>query len=172
MTEKLVMLVLPSRERLLDVHEQVNQQPYFKMKQAAVMVKALDGEVRFLDADIHADEGVITGGTLGAIISTLGVAGLGAFLLPGIGAVVALGASALIGGVIGGATGGIVATLIDSGFNDGQVKDLSTQLDKGKAAIIYQYELDEQQSNIDVTNQLRADLAPFDVAVILPYHGE
>jgi len=47
-------------------------------------------------------------------------AGLGAFVLPGIGAVVAAGwlASGLAGAVAGGAAGGIVGALVETGISD------------------------------------------------------
>jgi outer membrane lipoprotein SlyB len=47
------------------------------------------------------------------------LAGLGAFVLPGIGAVVAAGwlASALAGAMAGGAAGGVVGALIEAGIS-------------------------------------------------------
>jgi uncharacterized membrane protein len=166
MTHKIVMLVLPSRDRLLEVHEKIETLAGFHVKHAGIIVKAADGETSLLDDDIKADEGVITGGTLGAIISALGVAGLGAFLLPGVGAILALGAGALFGGLIGGATGGIVAKLIDTGFNDAQIRELSSHIEVGKAAIIYEYEGGE-----DAPVRLQTLLSGLGVHVVLPHNA-
>lgn len=55
----------------------------------------------------------------------------GCAAVAGIGALLAIGASALIGGLIGGATGGVLAGLIDSGFHEEQIKRLSSHLKRG-----------------------------------------
>ncbi len=164
MTQKQVlMLVLPTRGTLIDVHDRLHELPYLKVKHAAVIVKAKDGETQVLDDDVHVDEGAITGGTIGAMISALGIAGLGAFLLPGVGAILAIGAGALIGGLIGGATGGALAGLIDSGFHDEQIKHLASRLEAGKVAVVYEFEVENR-----ITDRLRADLAAFQAEVLEP----
>lgn len=161
--KNVVMLILPTRGALIDVHDRINQLGYASVKRAAVIAKAADGEVQILDDDIKVDEGSITGGTLGAMISAVGVAGLGAFLLPGVGAILAIGAASLIGGLVGGATGGTLAGLIDNGFNDQQLRDLSTRLDAGEVAVVY-----EVDGDTATLSRLRSDLASFNAEVIMP----
>lgn len=155
-----LMFVLPTRGALIDVHDRLNALDYVKIKHAAVIAKAEGGEVQVLDDDVKPDEGAIVGGTLGAMLGTLGVAGLGALLLPGVGALVAVGASALIGGLIGGATGGVLAGLIDSGFQEEQIKRLSAHLQAGKVASVYQIE-----GSADAVERLQRDLAEFNPEV-------
>lgn len=71
--------------------------------------------------------GMALGGTAGLL------AGLGAFVLPGIGAVVAAGwlASALTGAVTGGAAGGIIGALIESGISDNDAGQFADGIKRG-----------------------------------------
>ncbi|MDX2162963.1 MAG: hypothetical protein SF162_16730 [bacterium] len=155
-----LMLVLPTRGALVDAHDRLNSLDYITIKHAAVIAKAETGEVQILDDDVKPDEGAIVGGTLGAMLGTLGVAGLGALLLPGVGALIAVGASALIGGIVGGATGGVLAGLIDSGFRDDQVARLAAHLEAGKVASVYELDATPTADG-DVIARLRQDLAAY-----------
>jgi uncharacterized membrane protein len=161
-TKHTLMLVLPTRGALIDLHDRLNELDYVRIKHAAVIARAETGEVQILDDDVTPDEGAIVGGTLGAMLGSLGVAGLGALLLPGVGALLAIGASALIGGLIGGATGGALAGLIDSGFNDDQVRQLATQLEAGKVASVYELEADS-----DAIARLHTDLTAFQPEIVI-----
>jgi len=151
-----LMFVLPTRGALIDVHDRIGELDYVRIKHAAVIARAENGEVQILDDDVRPDEGAIVGGTLGAMLGSLGVAGMGALLLPGIGALLAVGASALIGGLIGGATGGVLAGLIDSGFHEDQVTRLASHLESGKVASVYELEGDPAS-----LERLRTDLQEF-----------
>lgn len=155
-TKHTLLLVLPTRGALIDVHDRLNSLGYVRIKHAAVIARAETGEVALLEDDVKPDEGAIVGGTLGAMLGTLGIAGLGALLLPGVGALIAVGASALIGGLIGGATGGVLAGLLDSGFDDAQVDKLASHLEAGKVASVY-----ELEGDADAIARLRADLVEF-----------
>lgn len=71
--------------------------------------------------------GMALGGTAGLL------AGLGAFVLPGIGAVVAAGwlASALAGAVAGGAAGGIIGALVEAGISDNDAGQFADGIKRG-----------------------------------------
>jgi len=71
--------------------------------------------------------GMALGGATGLL------AGLGAFVLPGIGAVVAAGwlASALAGAVAGGAAGGIIGALIEAGISDNDAGKFADGIKRG-----------------------------------------
>lgn len=67
-----------------------------------------------VDVESAAGVGAALGGAVGLI------AGLGVFVLPGLGTVMAAGwlVSALAGAVAGGAAGGVVGALIEAGFDE------------------------------------------------------
>lgn len=156
-----VMLIFPSRGTLLDAVDQIKSVPYAKIKHSAVIAKAEDGETAIYEDDINPNEGGIAGGTLGALMGALGVAGLGAFLLPGVGPIIAIGAAAVIGGLVGGATGGISAKLMDMGINNTQLEALAHHLQAGKIALVVEIEGER-----DVLTQLEEDLKPFDAEIV------
>lgn len=156
-----VMLVFPSRGTLLDATDQIRKIPYAKIKHSAVIARAEDGETVIYEDDINPNEGGIAGGTLGALMGALGIAGLGAFLLPGVGPIIAIGAGALVGGLVGGATGGITARLIDMGINNAQLEALAHHLNAGKIALVVEVEGDSA-----ALSQLQADLKPFDAEIV------
>ncbi|MFN8448981.1 MAG: hypothetical protein U0521_10395 [Anaerolineae bacterium] len=156
-----VMLVFPSRGTLLDAVDQIKHIPYAKIRHSAVIARAEDGETVIYEDDINPNEGGIAGGTLGALMGALGIAGLGAFLLPGVGPIIAIGAGALVGGLVGGATGGISAKLIDMGINNAQLEALAHHLNAGKIALVVEVEGDST-----ALAQLQADLKPFDAEIV------
>ena len=156
-----VMLVFPSRGTLLDAVDQIKHIPYAKIRHSAVIARAEDGETVIYEDDINPNEGGIAGGTLGALMGALGIAGLGAFLLPGVGPIIAIGAGALVGGLVGGATGGISAKLIDMGINNTQLEALAHHLNAGKIALVVEVEGDSA-----ALAQLQADLKPFDAEIV------
>lgn len=156
-----VMLVFPSRGTLLDAVDQIKSLPYAKIKHSAVIAKAQDGETVIYEDDINPNEGSIAGGTLGALMGALGIAGLGAFLLPGVGPIIAIGAGALVGGLVGGATGGISARLMDMGINNDQLERLAHHLNAGKIALVVEVEGDSA-----TLSQLREDLKPFEADIV------
>ena len=158
---EIVMLIFPSRGTLLDAVDQIKSLPYAKIKHSAVIAKAEDGETTIYEDDINPNEGGVAGGTLGALMGALGIAGLGAFLLPGVGPIVAIGAGAVIGGLVGGATGGISAKLMDMGINNAQLDALAHHLESGKIALVVEIEGDT-----DALSHLAEDLKPFDAEIV------
>ncbi len=158
-----IIAVFPSRGGLIDAVDRVKSLNYLKIKHSAVIVKADDGETLVLEDDISVSEGTVAGGTLGSLMGALGIAGLGAFLLPGVGPIIAIGAGALLGGLVGGATGGITASLIDLGIKESQIEDLVSHLSAGRVAMVI-----DAESEDDVVSRLQQDLQSFDVEITTP----
>jgi uncharacterized membrane protein len=156
-----MMLVFPSRGMLIDAVDKLHTLDYVNIQNSAVIAKAADGETLVMEDDISAVEGSITGGTLGSLMTALGVAQMGAFLLPGVGPIIAIGAGALLGGLIGGTTGGVTAGLIDFGFKNQQLEDLSARLENGHTALVL-----EVDSTTDVVERIKADMSAYSVDII------
>jgi uncharacterized membrane protein len=133
---ELIVAVFPSRYMLTRALDHLRDQHDLGIAQAAVVAKANTGEVVIVDDRIGPDEGGIAGGTLGAAVSILGMAQLGALALPGIGPIIALGAAALVGGLVGGVTGRFAANLRDSGFKREQIEGLVRRLEAGHPALV------------------------------------
>jgi uncharacterized membrane protein len=158
-----LVLIFPSRGTLMDAVDRIQSLPYAKIKHSALISKAEDGETMVYENDISPVEGSVTGGTLGSLMAALGVAQLGAFLLPGVGPIIAIGAGALLGALVGGAAGGITAGLLDFGFNNDQLESLATRLHTGSTALVV--ELDQ---GADVVPRLRKDLESYSVEIMTP----
>lgn len=75
------------------------------------------------------------GATLGGTAGLL--AGLGAFVLPGLGAVVAAGwlASAMAGAVAGGAAGGVVGALVEAGVSENDAAQFADGVRRGSTLV-------------------------------------
>jgi uncharacterized membrane protein len=90
------------------------------VKQGAVVSKAADGKIRFVETkDLNTAQGAKIGGlagaALGIIAGPIGVIG---------------------GGAIGAAAGSLAAKLRDSGFPDAQLRGLGEDLSEGQGAIV------------------------------------
>lgn len=151
-----IVAVFPSRGLLTKAVDHVMQLDDVKIQRAAIVAKAISGEVIVLDDDISPDEGGIAGGTLGAAMAALGLAQLGALTLPGVGAIIALGAGVLVGGLVGGATGRVAAALVDVHFHSAQIKALAAQLQAGHPALIL-----EVRQSARALPRLREELKAF-----------
>jgi uncharacterized membrane protein len=127
------------------------------------VAKAASGETIVLNDDIGPDQGGIAGGTLGAAMTMLSLAQLGALALPGVGAIIALGAGALVGGLVGRYTGRFAANFIDFGFHSEQIETLANQLQTGRPALIL-----EVKNSYEVLPRLRHDLAGYKAELIEP----
>ncbi len=136
MAEPNILVVFNSRGQLIDAMDAILRDHIVDGERAAIIAKAEEGEVTVLDDDVTPVEGAAAGGSLGALIAMLGVAQLGAFLLPGVGPIVAIAAGALAGGLIGSATGGTVANLIDGGFKQDDLSLLTTRLKAGEVGMV------------------------------------
>lgn len=160
----IVMFVFPSRGRLVDATEVIRETPHVKIHHSAVIAKAENGETMIFEDDINPDEGAIAGGTLGSVMGALGIAQLGAFLLPGIGPIVAVGAGALIGGLVGGATGSLSAGALDLGISNQLLDQLARQLEADRVAVVI-----ELEGTAEGLAQLEGQLKSFDA--VLVQHG-
>lgn len=140
----IVMFVFPTRGRLVDAAEAIRDTPHVRIHHSAIIAKAENGETLVLEDDVNPDEGAITGGTLGSLMGALGIANLGAFLLPGIGPIIAIGAGALIGGLVGGATGGLTAGVVDLGIKNELLDDLAEHMGADRVAAVLEIEGDAE----------------------------
>lgn len=139
----LIVAVFPSRNILVKALKHLMERDDFPIKRAAIVAKAKSGETVILGEEITPDEGGIAGGTLGAAIAALGLVQWGALALPGVGPIIALGAGALVGGLVGRATGRFAANLLDAGFKDEQIVGLADHLEAGHPALVLEMELAE-----------------------------
>lgn len=161
MGREAVVAVFPSRAILAKALDRVMELDELKITDAAIVVRAKDGEVIVLDDDISPDEGAIAGGTLGAAISALGLVQLGALALPGVGPIIALGTAVLAGGLVGGGIGRVVAGLIDFDYKKYSVQPLAAHLQSGHPALVLEIE-----SETPVLPLLKKELTPYRAEVV------
>lgn len=136
MADELIVAVFPSRKMLTRALDHLMEIKDLGIQHAAIVAKARNGEVVVLNDELGPDEGGITGGTLGAAIAALGMVQFGALALPGIGAIIAVGAGALVGGLLGRFTGRFAANLLESGYRTEEVETLSSRLQTGHPALV------------------------------------
>jgi uncharacterized membrane protein len=135
-TDDLILIQFPTRHALTEGLNHLMTVEELRVEHAAVLARAQDGEVTVLEGHIGADEGGIAGGTLGAALAVLGVASFGALALPGIGAVIALGASALVGALVGGFTGRAAGDLVERGHRNEPLMTLAEGLEADHPALV------------------------------------
>jgi uncharacterized membrane protein len=163
MATEMIVVVFPTRRALTRALDHLQETKVVDIKRAAVIAKAGTGETVILDDDLSPDEGGITGGTLGAAMALLGIVQLGALALPGVGPIIALGGSALVGGLLGNVTGRFAANLLDFGYKNEQIEALSERLQEGHPALVM--EIKEPQQALET---LRTELKPFRAELIEP----
>jgi uncharacterized membrane protein len=161
MSGEIVLLVFPSRTVITKALDRMATLDYIDIRRGAIVAKAQSGETILLDDDVSPDQGGIAGGTLGAAMGALGVAQLGALALPGVGPIIALGAAALVGGLIGRVTGRFAANHVDFGFRIEQIEHLVAQLQAEHPALV----LDMKNAD-EILEQLKEDLRPYKFEVI------
>lgn len=141
----IVMIDFPSQaETVQTAVDWMKALPGVHIHHTALLAKAQDGETTIYEDDISPNEGAIAGGTLGSLLATIGVAGMGALLLPGVGAVLALGASGVIGGLLGGTIGNLTSRAIDFGLKDADLERLARVLANDRIALAMQVEASEE----------------------------
>jgi uncharacterized membrane protein len=96
-------------------------------------------------------------------MTALGIAQLGAFLLPGVGPILAIGAGAIIGALVGSTAGGLAAKMVDFGFDNDQLETLAEHLQTGRTALVV-----EVESSANVLPRLQADLQPYTTEIMVP----
>ena len=161
MTGEIVLLVFPSRTVLTKALDRMAALDYVDIRRGAIVAKAKTGETTILDDDVSPDQGGIAGGTLGAAVSALGVAQLGALALPGVGAIIALGTAVLVGALVGRATGRFAANHVDFGFRVEQIEHLVAQLQADRPALV----LDMKNAD-EILQKLKEDLRPYKFEII------
>jgi len=157
----MIVAVFPSRRVLVKALDHIQQIRDFDFIHAAIVARAKDGEIVVLGDNLSPDEGGVAGGTLGAAMAAFGLAQLGALALPGVGPIIALGAGALVGGLVGGVTGRFAVNLIESGFYPEQVEGLAHKLQAGHPALVL--EVDNAR---EIYERLKQELAPFRAELI------
>jgi uncharacterized membrane protein len=144
MADELIVAVFPSRRMLTKALDHLVEVTDLQIQHAAIVAKARNGEVVVLNDELGPDEGGITGGTLGAGIAALGMVQFGALAIPGIGAIIAVGAGALVGGLLGRMTGRFAANLLESGYRKEEVETLSARLQTGHPALVLEVKNTDQ----------------------------
>lgn len=161
MRNEIIVAVFPSRSALTKGLDHVMSLPDVKILRAAVVAKAQTGEIAVAGDEISADEGGIAGGTLGAALGALGLVQAGALALTGVGVVIAIGAGALVGGLLGGFTGRFAVNLLDSGAKPAQIQALGALLQSGHCAIIF-----EMKPDVENLPRLRQELKAYRVTAV------
>jgi uncharacterized membrane protein len=154
--DDLIVAVFPSRKMLTRALDHLTEIKDLHIDRAAIVAKARNGEVVVLNDEVGPDEGGITGGTLGAGIAALGMVQFGALALPGIGPIIAVGAGALVGGLLGRFTGRFAANLIESGYRKEEVEKLAAQLQIGHPALVL-----EVRDSDNALARIRTELASY-----------
>jgi uncharacterized membrane protein len=165
MSSEPIIAVFPSRTILTKALDRVMELDDLRIRHAAIIAKASDGEIVVIDDDISPNEGAITGGTLGAAVTALGLVQLGALTLPGIGPLIALGTGLVAGGLLGGVTGRIAAGLIDFDYKNLHVRNLAAELQAGHPALVL--EVDDTETALI---RLRQELKPYRVELVESLH--
>lgn len=165
MDGEIIVAVFPSRVILTKALDRVMELDYLKVRHAAIIARAKDGEIVILDDDISPNEGGIAGGTLGAAMTAFGLVQLGALTLPGIGPIIALGTGLVAGGLLGRAVGRVAANLMEFDYKNLQVQTLATELKAGHPALVL-----EVENADEVLSRLRDDLTPYRAELVEPLH--
>jgi len=165
MARGVIVAIFPTRRALTRAVDYLKESEIVEIQRAAIVAKAAGGETLVLDDDLSPNEGGVAGGTLGAAMGALGIVHLGALALPGVGSIIALGASALVGALLGNVTGRFAANLLDFGYRNEQIEALSEQLEEGHPALIL--EISDPVAGLEI---LRGELKRFRAYVIEPLH--
>lgn len=161
MAEQVIVAIFPSRKVLMQALEAIKKLDGVNIQRAAIVARAANGEIVVVDDQLSPNEGGIAGGTLGAGMTALGIAQLGALALPGVGPLIALGAGAMVGALVGGLTGRFAAYLLDFGFRKEQITALASHLETNRPALMLQL-----NPKLDVLAELRADLVRMGAEII------
>jgi uncharacterized membrane protein len=159
---QLLIATFSSREEMLHAFDAVTMKHNNHINHAAVISRPNENEVVIMDDDLSPDEGAIAGSAMGAAMMGLGVLQMGAWVLPGIGPFLAVGAGALAGALVGNLTGRFAATMIDFGFNNEQIEAVAKRLGTGQPALVVEFD-----DTVDLAT-VRADIAPFGGEIIDP----
>lgn len=160
-SRNLIVAFFPSRLTLGKALDHLMTLKELHIQHALALTRATTGELVMVDDELGPEEGGVAGGTFGAALAALGVVQLGALALPGVGPIVAIGAGALLGGLIGRVTGRFATNLIDSSLDADELALLTERLQTGHAALVL--ELRNPDGKIDL---LRKELLPYRAELI------
>jgi uncharacterized membrane protein len=163
MSSEIIVAIFPSRSILVRALAHITEMEDFNIRRAAIVARATSGETVHIDDDLSPDEGGVAGGTLGAAMTALGLVQLGALALPGVGPIIALGAGALVGGLVGRATGRFAANLVEIGFKDEQIQGLAEELEAGHPALVLELADAEQ-----ALPRLRQEMVAYKAELVEP----
>jgi len=162
MVSQLLIATFSSRDEMLRAFDAVTMKHNSHILHAAVISRPNENEVIIMDDDLSPDEGAIAGSAMGAAMMGLGVLQMGAWVLPGIGPFLAVGAGALAGALIGNLTGRFAATMIDFGFDNEQIEAVAKRLGTGQPALVIEF---DEAADLTVVRQ---DIAPFGAEIVDP----
>lgn len=163
MSSELVMIAFPSRAALTRGLDRIMKLDYVEVRRAAIVARAATGETVILDDHLSPNQGKLMGGTLGAAMGLLGIVQLGALALPGVGPIVALGAGALVGGLVGRVTGQVAVSYAEFGFKREHVEELAAHLKNDQPALILEIE-----GAGEIAQQLNHEMQFFGGSIIEP----
>lgn len=155
-----IIAIFNSRDEVIHALDRLKELGLVDFSKVAVVAKAKSGETIIVNNKLTPIEGRRAGMRLGAIMTALGVAQLGAIALPGIGPLIAIGTGALFGGLVGGATGQVATYLLRFGFRPDQVDTFADRLKEGEVALLMQFETRDQ------IPQLHAELDKLQAVVL------
>ncbi|MDQ0468763.1 DUF1269 domain-containing protein [Labrys wisconsinensis] len=115
----LVAIIYPTEEQAESVRKtlfELQKEYVIELGDAVIAVKAADGSVKLNQLFNTTAVGALSGGFWGLLIGTI-------FLMP------------VIGAALGAASGAVGGALTDFGINDAFMKDLSSSLQPGNAAL-------------------------------------
>jgi uncharacterized membrane protein len=157
----LIVAFFPSRMHLGKALDHLMTLPELYIQHALALHRATTGELVMVDDELGPEEGGVAGGTFGAALAALGVVQLGALALPGVGPIIAIGAGALLGGLVGSAAGRFATNLIDTHLDTSEITLLTERLQSGHAALVLQLREGET-----VLERLRAELQPYHAELV------
>ena len=143
-----LVAIFENRQTLLEALDHLVDIDLIKIGRTAVIAKAKDGETVVVDNQMTTNEAGLAGGTFGAALGALGITQFGALVLSGVGPIFALGAGALLGGLIGRQTGRLAAHFLNLGFTEEQVDGLAQSLELGQAALVVEVDTEQAFSKL------------------------
>ena len=136
----------PSRheaERALDALEELQHENVLEIEDAVIVVKTSSGEVKLHQRrQVSIGEGIVAGGVIGVLVGLL-------FGFP------------LVAPFAGMALGLAVGLFLDSGIDDGRLRELGATLEPGRAALCVQA---AEADRAALRERMHAGVAPDDAA--------
>src|SRR5262249_35567624 len=124
----------PTAQQALDALKPLQARGDVKIKDAAVLVKTVDGKTSVRETDdVSAGQGAALGAVSGGIITALAAVAAGAVAGP-------IGVAAVAGALVGTGIGAGTAAVIDRGFPNDELKQLVDDLDPGTSALLVMVE--------------------------------